>query len=147
MKTKNVYPEISVILPCQNEEAGLGFCLDKIKKTIKENNLSAEIIVSDSSSDRSPEVARKNNVILIKHDKEGYGIAYLEAFKVAKGKYIFMADADGTYDLTEIPNFIKHLKKGNDLILGNRFGGKMEKGAMPFLNKYIGNPILSFILR
>ena len=143
----NTNPEISVILPCRNEEQGLAFCLEQIKKTIKENNLSAEIIVSDSSTDKSPEIAKKENVILLKHDKEGYGRAYLEAFKIAKGKYIFMADADGTYDFSEIPNFIKELKNGNDLVLGNRFSGKMEKDAMPFLHRYIGNPVLSFILR
>jgi len=147
MKDKNIYPEISIVLPCRNEEKGLPFCLEKIKKIIKENNLSAEIIVSDSSSDDSPEIAQKNNVILLKHDKDGYGIAILEAFKIAKGDYIFMADADGTYDFSEIPDFIKQLKKGNDLILGNRFGGKIENGAMPFLNRYLGNPALSFVLR
>jgi glycosyltransferase involved in cell wall biosynthesis len=140
-------PEISIILPCRNEEVGLAFCLEKIKQVIKTNNLSAEIIVSDSSTDKSPEIAQKNEVILIKHDKEGYGIAYLETFKIAKGKYLFMADADGTYDFAEIPNFIKQLKKGNDLVLGNRFSGKIEKDAMPFMNRYLGNPVLSFILR
>lgn len=140
-------PEISIILPCQNEETGLPFCLQKIKETINKNNLSAEIIVSDSSADKSPEIAQNFNAVLLKHDKIGYGIAYLEAFKVAKGKYIFMADADGTYDFTEIPNFIKQLKKGNELVLGNRFAGEMQSDAMPFKNKYIGNPILSFILR
>jgi len=143
----NINPEISVILPCRNEEKALAFCLDRIKQAIRKNNLSAEIIVSDSSSDRSPEIAKKQEAILLKHDKEGYGRAYLEAFKIAKGKYIFMADADGTYDFSEIPNFIAELKKGNDLVLGNRFGKKMEKEAMPFLHRYIGNPILSFTLR
>lgn len=144
---ENSQPKISIILPCQNEEQGLAFCLKKIQEVIKNNNLSAEIIVSDSSTDKSPEIAEKFGAILVKHDKTGYGIAYLEAFKIAQGKYFFMADADGTYDFAEIPNFIKQLKKGNDLILGNRFAGKIENGAMPFMNKYIGNPVLSFILR
>lgn len=140
-------PEISIILPCRDEEMALGFCLQKIKQVIEKNNLSAEIIVSDSSSDKSPEIAKKNNVILLKHDKEGYGVAYLEAFKICKGKYIFMADADATYDFNEIPKFIRAIELGNDLVLGNRFGGKIEKTAMPFLNRYFGNPALSFILR
>jgi len=148
MSEKNSgFLEISVVLPCRNEEKALDFCLQQIKETIKKHNLSAEIIVSDSSSDSSPEIAQQTGVVLLKHDKEGYGIAYLEAFQIAKGKYIFMADADGTYDFNEIPRFIKELKKGNDLILGNRFGGTMEEGAMPFKSRYIGNPILSFILR
>jgi len=139
--------EISIILPCQNEEQALSFCLSQIKETIKKNNLSAEIIVSDSSTDKSPEIAKRENVILLKHDKDGYGMAYLEAFKIAKGKYIFMADADGTYDFREIPNFINQLREGYDFVLGNRFAGKIEKGAMPLRNKYLGNPVLSGILR
>ncbi len=140
-------PEISIILPCRNEEQAIEFCLKQIKKVIKYNNLDAEIIVSDSSSDSSPEIAKSNNVILIKHDKEGYGNAYLEGFKHAKGKYIFMADCDGSYDFNEIPNFIKYLKEGFDFVIGDRFLGNMEKGAMSFSHRYIGNPILSFILR
>lgn len=144
-KTKKI--EISIILPCRDEQETLGFCLNQIKKVVKNNSLKAEIIVSDSSSDRSPKIAKENKVILVKHDKEGYGIACLEAFKIAKGKYLFMADADGTYNFNEIPAFLKCLEEGDDLVLGNRFAGKIEKGAMPFLNRYFGNPILSFILR
>lgn len=144
MENKN--PEISIILPCRNEAEALGFCLDQIKKVIKENRLNAEIIVSDSSTDKSPEIARSERATLIKHDKLGYGIAYLEAFKIARGEYIFMADADGTYEFSEIPRFIKFLRDGYDFVIGNRFGGKMEKGAMPFFHK-LGNPLLSGILR
>jgi glycosyltransferase involved in cell wall biosynthesis len=144
---ENNFPEISIILPCRNEEQALPFCLKQIKEVIKENNLSAEIIVSDSSDDKSPEIAKKENVILVKHDKEGYGIAYLEAFKMTKGKYIFMADADASYDFKEIPNFIKQLKNGFDMVIGNRFAGKMQDKAMSFSHRYIGNPILSFMLK
>lgn len=143
----NDHPEISIILPCRNEEESLDFCLNQIKKVIENNNLSAEVIVSDSSIDKSPQITKRHNVILLKHDKDGYGIAYLEAFKIAKGKYFFMADCDGTYDFNEIPKFIKHLSDGYDFVLGNRFAGKMEEDAMPFLNKYLGNPVLSGILR
>ncbi len=139
-------PEISIILPCQNEAEALLFCLKQIKKTIKDNHIKAEIIVSDSSTDKSPEIAKGEKVILVKHDKEGYGIAYLEALKFVKGKYIFMADCDGTYDFKEIPNFIYQLKNGYDLAIGNRFSGKMEKGAMTFSHK-LGNPFLSGTLK
>ncbi|MGA2418341.1 MAG: glycosyltransferase family 2 protein [Candidatus Staskawiczbacteria bacterium] len=140
-------PEISIILPCKNEEQALPFCLKQIEETIKKNNRSAEIIVSDSSTDKSPEIAKKENVVLVKHNKEGYGAAYLEAFKIAKGKYIFMADADASYDFKEIPNFIKQLENGFDMVIGNRFAKKIREDAMTFSHKYIGNPILSFILR
>jgi glycosyltransferase involved in cell wall biosynthesis len=140
-------PEISIILPCRNEEKALPLCLKEIKNIIKKYKLSAEIIVSDSSSDSSPKIAIKNKVILVKHDKDGYGNAYLEAYKIAKGKYIFMADADCTYDFNEIPRFINELKNGSDFVIGNRFSKKIQKESMSFSHRYIGNPILSGILR
>ncbi len=136
-------PELTIILPCQNEEKSLAFCLDSIKK-LKGN---FEIIVSDSSEDSSPQIASNYHVKLLKHDKDGYGAAYLEAFRKAQGKYIFMADADGSYSFEDVPIFIEELKKGYDLVLGDRFSGRMEKGAMPFLHRYLGNPLLSSLLR
>jgi len=142
---KNI--EISIILPCRNEEEALDYCLNQIKEVVRDNDICAEIIVSDSSVDSSPEIARKHQVKLIKHDKEGYGIAYMEAFKHAKGKYVFLADCDGTYDFHEIPRFLKYLREGYDFVLGDRFKNKMDKGAMSFSHKYIGNPILSGIFR
>ncbi len=145
VKSKN-RPDISIILPCRNEEKALPICLKQIKEVIKKNNLSAEIIVSDSSTDSSPDIAKREGVILVKHDKEGYGRAYLEGFKKAKGKYILMGDADCSYDFNEIPNFINQLEKGYDLVIGNRLE-KMQKNAMTFSHRYIGNPALSFIQR
>lgn len=145
-KTKDV-PDISIILPCRNEEAALGHCLKQIKEVIKKHGLDAEIIISDSSSDNSPDIARKHGVKLVRHSKEGYGAAYLEGFPRARGRYIFMADADGTYDFNEIPEFITCLKNGYDLVLGNRTGGKILPGAMTWHHKFIGNPMLSYFLR
>ncbi len=139
-------PEISIILPCRNEESALSNLLKNIQEVIKKNNLNAEIILSDSSQDNSPKIARSLGAKVIKHDKEGYGNAYLEAFPHAKGKYIIMLDADGTYPPEKIPEFLSELKRGNDLILGNRFAGKMESGAMPISHRLIGNPVLSATL-
>ncbi len=152
MKTQKYFktkksPEISIILPCRNEEQALDKLLIQIKEVIKKHNLSAEIIVSDSSTDSSPKIAKQHKVKLIKHDKEGYGNAYLQAFPHAKGKYLFLADADGTYDPREIPRFINELKQGNDFVIGNRFKGKIEEGSMPWHHRHIGNPILSSLLR
>jgi len=147
MNFSNKKPELTIILPCRNEEQALDFCLKQIKQTIKKNKLNAEIIVSDSSEDSSPEIAKQHKIKLIKHNKQGYGIAYLEAFKHVKGKYIFMADADNTYDFSEIPRFIKPLREGFDFVIGNRFGGKIENKAMSSLHRYIGNPLLSSLLR
>ncbi len=139
--------ELSVILPCRNEEKALPECLKTIKQVLKDNNIEGEIIVSDSSTDSSPKIAKQHGAILIKHDKEGYGNAYLEAIKSANGEYLFMADADGSYDFKEIPRFLNELKKGADLVIGDRFSGKMQKKAMPWHHRYLGNPLLSFILR
>jgi len=138
--------ELSVILPCRNEEEALASCINQIKTVLKINGLRGEIIVSDSSTDDSPNIAKKLGAILVKHDKFGYGNAYLEAFKIAKGKYIFMADADGSYDFEEIPRFLEELKKGNDLVIGNRLNN-LEEGSMPFMHKYLGNPILSIMMK
>jgi len=140
-------PEISIILPCRNEQDALPFCLQNLKEIIKNNNLSAEIIVSDSSTDKSPEIAKEFKVILVKHNKKGYGTAYLEGIKHAKGKYIFMADADGTYDFTQIPIFINELKNNFDFVIGNRFTGKMESFSMSKERQFVGNPILTLAIK
>ncbi|MFA5023076.1 MAG: glycosyltransferase family 2 protein [Candidatus Paceibacterota bacterium] len=138
---------VSIVLPCRNEEASLPYCLTEAKRVIVENNLSAEIIVADSSTDRSPQIAREAGVVLVKHDKDGYGNAYLEGFKRAQGKYIFMADADGTYDFNELPRFLKELQNGADLVIGNRFAGKIESGAMPTSHRYLSRIIFAFLTK
>ena len=139
--------KISIVLPCQNEEQSLDLCLTKIKSVLATNNLNGEIIVSDSSSDRSAEIARSHQVKLIKHDKNGYGLAYLEGFKLVEGDYIFMADPDSTYDFAEIPRFIKYLDDDYDFVIGNRFNRGIKKGVMPWSHQYIGNPMLSYLFR
>jgi len=145
MSTNNL--KISVVLPCRNEEKSLGRCLQNIKKVLVDNNLIGEIIVSDSSCDNSPAIAQDYGVKLIKHNQRGYGLAYQAGFKLAEGDYIFMADADGTYDFKEIPRFIKYLDEGYDLVIGNRFARSLKVGVMPWSHQYLGNPILSFLFR
>lgn len=147
MDVVNNQIKLSVILPCRDEELALGLCLKKIKEIISLNQLKAEIIVSDSSTDNSPQIAREFGVKLIKHDQEGYGLAYQAAIKEVLGEYIFMADADNTYDFGEIPEFLKYLEGGYDLVIGNRFGQPLKRGVMPFSHKYLGNPFLSFLFR
>jgi len=139
--------DVSVILPCRDEEEALARCLQRIKQVFRENKIHGEIIVSDSSTDSSPDIAREYGAVLVKHDKPGYGRAYLEGFKVAKGRYFFCADPDGTYDFTEIPVFLSSLNDGYDFVIGNRFKGKILDGAMPWMHRYIGNPLLSYIFK
>lgn len=145
MSTSPVY---SVVLPCRNEEKAIGVCLDRISKTIAQHQLDAEIVVSDSSTDSSREIiARYPEVRVIKHNKDGYGNACREGVVASRGQYILLVDADGTYELEAIPLFFEKLKQGADFVIGDRFAKKMESGAMPFLNKYVGNPVLSFLVR
>lgn len=141
-------PELSIILPCLNEEKAIGFCLDEIKQVIRENNLNAEIIVVDNgSTDNSRNIVKEKGADLVYEQKKGYGAAYLKGFESARGRYIFMADADASYDFKEIPRFLEYLKQNHDFVIGNRFNEKIEKGAMTWTHKYIGNPVLSGILR
>jgi len=148
-------PELSIILPCRNEQEALPHVLNQIKRTIQDNKINAEIIISDSSSDNSIKIIKQfaqNNphqlkIKVIKHNKVGYGNAYLEAFPHVKAPYLFIADCDGTYNFEEIPNFLNALKQNYDFVIGNRFAYKLEKNTMPLSHKYIGNPILSGLLR
>ncbi len=140
--------QLSIILPCLNEEEAIGLCIDNIKNVIKKHTLDAEIIVVDNgSTDSSYNIAKEKQVRLIYEEKRGYGSTLLRGFKEAKGRYIFFADSDGSYDFNEIPIFINELKKGYDFVIGDRFKGKIEKNAMSVLHRYVGNPLLSGILR
>ena len=138
--------EVTVILPCRDEEHTIGQCIEQIKQVFKKNKIKGEIIVSDSSKDNSALIAKRHKVVLIKHKDKGYGIAIRNGLKKTRGKFIIIGDADGTYDFTQIPLLLKKIKTGYDLVLGSRINGKIEKGAMPWHHKHIGNPMLSFLL-
>ncbi len=137
--------EVSIVLPCRNEEKSVGLCIEKIKKVFKDNKINGEVIVSDSSSDRSASAAKGLGAKVVSHGKEGYGIACLEGFKAAKGKYLILGDADNTYDFSEILKFLDKLDEGYDFVIGKRFD--LKNGAMPFLHRYFGNPFLTWVLR
>lgn len=140
--------EISIILPCLNEELGLPICLESINNIISKHNLNAEIIVVDNgSSDQSKSIAKEAAVRLIEEPEQGYGSSCRAGLNAATGKYLFLADADGSYNFQEIPFFLNELRRGYDFVIGNRFAGTIEKGAMPWMHRYIGNPILSGLLR
>lgn len=150
---KTPVPEISILLPCLNEELALPYCILEIEDTLKQHQLSAEIIIIDNkSTDRSAEIVNEHilknqNIRLVSEMNTGYGSAYLKGFTSCTGKFIFMADADGSYSFRDIPMFIEKLKNGADLVVGNRFAHKIEAGVMPWHHKYIGNPFLSFLVK
>jgi len=140
--------EVSVVLPCLNEKETIGICIDKIKKVFSKEDINGEIVVVDNgSTDHSKEIAGSKGARVIIESQRGYGAAYLRGLKEARGKYIVMADSDNTYDFYDIPKFLKPLREGFAFVMGSRFKGKMYKGAMPWMNRYIGNPILSGMCR
>lgn len=140
-------PEISIVLPCLNEEEAIGQCIDTLQQIIAARRLSAEIVVVDNAStDRSAEIARQHGARVVFQPIRGYGNAYLKGFAEARGRFIVMADADNTYDFNEVEAFVAPLRQGYDLVMGNRFTGRMAKGAMTWSHRYIGNPVLSGLL-
>lgn len=140
-------PTLSVVLPTLNEEGGIGECITRIKNALVEIDVTAEIIVSDSSTDRTPEIAAAMGAVVFEPDKPGYGYAYRYAFARAHGEYIAMGDADATYDFEELPKLFEPVARGEaDMVLGTRLGGTMERGSMPALHRYIGNPLLTKFL-
>lgn len=144
----NKEPEVSVVMPCLNEEEALGLCIRKIKKVFEREGIDGEIVVVDNgSTDRSVEIAKSEGVVSLIQHKRGYGAAYLKGFEESKGRYIVMGDSDNSYDFYDIPKFLKALRDGCDMAMGSRFKGHMKKGAMSWSHRYIGNPILSGMCR
>ena len=136
--------EVSVVLPCLNEQRTLLGCIDTIKDALKLENLVGEIIVADNgSSDGSQDIAIQSGARLVSVEERGYGSALRGGIAAAQGRYVVFADADGSYDFMDVPRFVNKLREGNELVMGNRFQGKIHDGAMPWLHRYLGNPVLS----
>lgn len=139
--------EVSVVIPCLNEEEGITAVVEQARAALQADGLAGEVLVVDNASeDRSAELARAAGATVVEEPRRGYGSAYLAGLAAARGEYIVMADADGTYPLDRLPEFVHHLRDGADMVVGNRFGGTIHPGAMPWPNRYIGNPILSGML-
>lgn len=140
-------PTLSVVLPTLNEEDGISECIDRITRALQTLDVQGEIIVSDSSTDRTPEIARSKGAIVVEPDQSGYGYAYQYAFERCRGEYIAMGDADTTYDFEELPKLYHHVVDGDaDIAMGSRLEGKIKDGAMPALHQYVGNPLLTRFL-
>lgn len=140
--------ELSIVMPCLNEAETLGICIQKAQRFLNTNTIAGEIIIADNgSTDGSQTITKQNGAILIKVPKKGYGNALKGGIEAASGTYVIMADADDSYDFENLMPYIIKLRGGNDLVMGNRFKGGIKPGAMPFLHKYLGNPVLSFLGR
>ena len=139
--------DISVVLPCLNEEAAIGGVIEEAWQGIGDTRLRGEVIVVDNgSTDNSIAIAEALGARVIHEPRRGYGSAYLAGLARARGEYIVMADSDGTYDLTKIKPFVELLDREHDMILGSRFRGKIHHGAMPWAHRWIGNPVLTALL-
>ena len=143
---KNI--DISFIFPCLNEEHTINLCIDELEKTLKSMPINYEIIISDNgSTDKSLEIAKKRDVVIINTPKKGYGEALKNGFANAKGKYIAFADIDGSYPLEFLPKMYEKIVKSDaDMVVASRMTGKIEKHAMPFLHRYVGTPILTKLI-
>jgi glycosyltransferase involved in cell wall biosynthesis len=140
--------ELSIVLPCLNEEKTVGVCIQKAQGFLEKYNVPGEVIIADNgSSDCSVEIAESLGAHVVYITERGYGNALRGGFAAARGNYILMADADDSYDLENLMPFLEKLRDGYDLVMGNRFKGGIKPGAMPWHHQYIGNPILSFIGR
>lgn len=134
--------KVSVVMPTKDEEENIGQLVKECREVIPD----CEIIVVDDSDDRTPEIAKKLGCKVLRRVR-GYGRAYIEGFKAAEGDYIVTLDADGSYSPREIPKLLEPLIKGEaDFVIGSRLKGKILPGAMPWLHRYIGNPLLTFIM-
>lgn len=140
-------PEVSVVMPCLNEEAAIGACIQKIRRTFDEAGLDGEIVVCDNgSSDRSVAIAEATGARVVHQPERGYGNAYLKGFDSARGRYLVMGDADDTYDFTMIPQFLKALREdGNAFVTGSRYLGGGDR-HITALHRWFGNPALTRIL-
>lgn len=146
MVSKN--PRCSIVLPCLNEEETLRACIEEIQSTFEREGIAGEIIVADNgSTDRSAQIARERRARVILIPEHGYGNALRGGIEAATGICVIMGDADMSYDFRDIPKFLKRLEKGDDLVMGNRFLGGIDRGAMPWSHRFIGNPLLSGIGR
>jgi len=147
MDTESKKPYLSVVLPTLNEEQTIASCIHKIQKVFSDLGISGEIVVSDSSADGTAGIARSLGAILVHPEKTGYGNAYIAGLAKTRGDLIAIGDADDTYDFLELPKLLKRMEEtGADLVFGSRLKGAIKPGAMPWLQQYIGNPLLTRML-
>ena len=140
--------EFTILMPCLNEEKTVGECIRQARRGAEKLGLSYEILIADNGSDdNSREIAEKCGARVVVVPEKGYGSALVGGIKAARGRYIIMGDCDLSYDFTNLEGFVSGLREGADLVMGNRFKGKIEKGAMPFMHRYFGVPLLSFMGR
>jgi glycosyltransferase involved in cell wall biosynthesis len=139
---------VTILMPCLNEAETLAFCVRQAVAALRDNNIAGEVVVADNgSTDGSQKIATDEGARVVPVPVRGYGAALIAGIEAARGRYILMADADASYHFEHLPRFLPKLEEGYDLVMGNRFSGSIEPGAMPPLHRYLGNPVLSSIGR
>jgi len=139
--------DVSVVIPCLNEANSIAICVEKARKAFADAGLRGEVVVADNgSTDGSIDIAEKHGARVTPVAQRGYGSALKAGIRAARGAFIIMGDADDSYDFGEVPRFVGEWRKGNEVVMGNRFAGEIKPGAMPWHHKYIGNPGLTALL-
>jgi hypothetical protein len=139
--------EVSVVMPCLNEARTVGKCVDNVLLVLRDLSVDGEVIVADNgSTDASAEIAGAHGARVVHVSRRGYGSALQGGIEAARGRYVFMGDADESYDFGELGLFLERLRCGDELVVGNRFRGGIRPGAMPWLHRYVGNPVLTGVL-
>src|SRR5580692_2966878 len=137
---------VTILMPCLNEAETLAFCVRQAVTALRDNNVAGEVVVADNgSTDGSQKIATEEGARVVDVPARGYGAALIAGIEAARGRTILMADADASYHFEHLPRFLPRLDEGYDLVMGNRFSGSIEPGAMPPLHRYLGNPVLSAI--
>jgi glycosyltransferase involved in cell wall biosynthesis len=140
--------ELTILMPCLNEAATVGRCVSKARGFLERAGIAGEVLVADNGSDDgSPALATGAGAHVVAVAERGYGAALAAGIAAARGRYVIMGDADDSYDFTRLEGFVEKLREGYPLVVGNRFKGGIHPGAMPWLHRYLGNPVLSFIGR
>jgi len=140
--------ELSIVMPCLNEAETLKTCIDKARAYLERSGIKGEVVIGDNgSTDGSQQIARDAGARVVDVPQRGYGAALIGAIEGSRARYVIMGDSDDSYDFSNLDLFVAKLREGYDLVMGNRFKGGIKPGAMPFLHRYLGNPVLSFIGR
>jgi glycosyltransferase involved in cell wall biosynthesis len=139
-------PELSIVIPSLNEEVTIETFIKWCKQGLKDAGIQGEILIVDSSSDRTPQIALSNGARVLRTPKRGLGRAYIDAYSHIRGKYVLLGDCDCTYDFRDIKPFVEEFRKGTEFVIGSRFRGSIQKDAMPPLHQYFGTPVTTWLL-
>ncbi len=140
--------ELTILMPCLNEAATVGSCVTKAREFLDRAGIDGEVLIADNGSDDgSRALAERAGARVAEVAERGYGAALAGGIAAARGRYVIMGDADGSYDFARLDGFVAELREGYPLVMGNRFRGGIRRGAMPLLHRYLGNPVLSFVGR